>query len=706
MSGPTDVDVVITFKASPKVTLSKQQIKEDAAKAEQQYNRLLSTLNYAGLRAVARRGESLGHLLIFVHCPDNLLKNLARRERHYDFLNGLPTAAPVKSEDEIPPLPPSDRIRLVHTHISAMPADGGLGIHPGSPEWDLVESIMALHDKEFNDRWLHAWTHSKLASVSDATVRDQFGESVALYFAFLKAYTHSLIFPAALGTFYFFFGTPYSPVYSCLLVLWATCFVEWWRVRERIISLGFGSQGSFRVEKRRTEYNPNFSWWQREIRVLGSIPVVLAFVGALVVVLTSTFVFEAFVTRLYTGPGHQYIGLSPTILLALFVPRILAIYQTIAKRLTGWENHAHHSSHVNSLTLKTFVLNSLVGYLPLALSAFLYVPFGEGIMGIVQSWFSDPSEIQVDGKGIWDMDATMVRHKLDPGRLKTQMFAYTVTQQVSNTFMEIGLPYVLRAVDNYRKKKDSPKKKVVFEDEKEKGGQAERQFLEDVRHQASLPEYELFLDYSEMAMQFGYVAVWSTIWPIAPLMAYINNVFELRSDAFKIITHQRRPISVRTDTIGPWLEALTFLTWLAAVINTSLVYLFCPRSQDHCSKPSSIDRVHARLFAVAGTGDIGEDSLSDTVELLKMAALIAFAASHGYLLLRAGIRHLMERAVYKESKVVKDMEREGRSVKESFLKSVSGSPTKEVHGVQEVNTEAFWAHDEGLEEIQRISKEA
>lgn len=59
------------------------------------------------------------------------------------------------------------------------------------------------------------------------------------------------------------------------------------------------------------------------------------------------------------------------------------------------------------------------------------------------------------------------------------------------------------------------KKRVVFEDEQEKGGLEEREFLERVRKEVALPEYELFGDYSEMVTQFGYVVLWSTIWPLA-----------------------------------------------------------------------------------------------------------------------------------------------------------------------------------------------
>lgn len=89
--------------------------------------------------------------------------------------------------------------------------------------------------------------------------------------------------------------------------MWSVVFVEWWRVRERILSLRFGTRGSFRVEKRRVAYRQGQTWWGRELRILASLPVILLFAGILSALLTSIFVFEAFVTHLYQGPGKHLI---------------------------------------------------------------------------------------------------------------------------------------------------------------------------------------------------------------------------------------------------------------------------------------------------------------------------------------------------------------------------------------------------------------
>lgn len=115
------------------------------------------------------------------------------------------------------------------------------------------------------------------------------------------------MFPSVLGVIFYFLKSPYSPIYSTLLLLWSITFVEWWTIRERILSVRWGTRGSFKVEKRRADYVPGFPWWKRELRMVASVPVIVLFAAILGGLLTSIFVFEAFVTQLYTGPGHKYI---------------------------------------------------------------------------------------------------------------------------------------------------------------------------------------------------------------------------------------------------------------------------------------------------------------------------------------------------------------------------------------------------------------
>ena len=42
-------------------------------------------------------------------------------------------------------------------------------------------------------------------------------------------------------------------------------------------------------------------------------------------------------------------------------------------------------------------------------------------------------------------------------------------------------------------------------------------------------------------IQYGFVTLFVAAFPLAPLLALLNNVFEIRLDAYKYTTQMRRP---------------------------------------------------------------------------------------------------------------------------------------------------------------------
>jgi anoctamin-10 len=580
-----------------------------------------------------------------------------------------------------------------------------------------------------------------------------------MYFSFLSAYSYSLVFPAGLGALTYAFGTPYSSVYSIGVVLWAITFTEWWRIHERILSVRWRTRGSFRVERNRAQFDEAVPRWRRDLRATAGVPVILLFAAILGALMTAIFVFEAFITQLYTGPGHQHVvsyllpdscsaltdsqGLAPTILFMALVPRLMGLYQKAAIKLTHWEDHAHQSTHEASLTLKTFSLSAVVAYLGLILSAFVYVPFGGDVMARVQTFLFHHTEHPVaagthqaakgyatiaatvlnttamnatgpasDGhkplnRGLWEADALNARARLNPARLQDQMFAFMVTNQAINIFLEVGLPFVLRGFGKLQGKAAKAKnKRVAFEDEKADAAspeaKQERELLERIRAEVALPEYALYLDYAEMATQFGYVALWSTIWPLAPVMSWLNNILELRSDAYKITVHQRRPVPVRSDTIGPWLEALQTLAWVAALTNGALVFLFRPEAPD-VPRSTTLNPEHEYAAHALGRAP------QTTRELLAGAFALALLASHGALFARALIRHVLERALWSGHEEAVNADRADKEARENYLQSlgVNADAAKSQAIVAPTPADgSFWAADEGFDEIRRNLKDA
>ena len=58
-------------------------------------------------------------------------------------------------------------------------------------------------------------------------------------------------------------------------------------------------------------------------------------------------------------------------------------------------------------------------------------------------------------------------------------------------------------------------------------------------------DHTLYEEYIELAIQFGFITLFSTAFPLAPLCALINNLFEIRVDAQKYTRQKTRPIPTR-----------------------------------------------------------------------------------------------------------------------------------------------------------------
>lgn len=77
----------------------------------------------------------------------------------------------------------------------------------------------------------------------------------------------------------------------------------------------------------------------------------------------------------------------------------------------------------------------------------------------------------------------------------------------------------------------------------------------------------------ELYIQFGYVLLFVAAYPTASLWAFINNVAELRVDAFKLVYIHRRPTPVRVAHIGAWEPAFRMICSMAVVTNCGLLYV-------------------------------------------------------------------------------------------------------------------------------------
>jgi anoctamin-10 len=270
------------------------------------------------------------------------------------------------------------------------------------------------------------------------------------------------------------------------------------------------------------------------------------------------------------------------------MPILQSVLTKMATQLTDFENYETQAAYQKALTQKIFVLNFITSYLPIFLTAFVYVPFGNIIVPYLDVFSVAVQPFAEDEKQLKGPGADWT---INPDRLRKQVIYFTVTAQVVNLGMELVVPYL--------KRRGMAKYKAMQSDRAAKNGGAvpttemndppeDAAFLKRVRQEAELGVYDVTADIREMVLQFGYLSLFSVVWPLTAVSFLINDWVELRADAIKICVEMQRPTPWRADTIGPWLDSLSFITWLGSLTTSALVYLFFNNGVGPDGHPSNI----------------------------------------------------------------------------------------------------------------------
>ena len=610
---PVQADFVIKFEGFPKIFAdgTKRAPPGFLDERAQELERLMARLRDVGLVSVSRAGpRARGQVLVFVHIEHAVLQEMRQIERSQDFLHGVVTAEELSMDE---PFKPAERVRYTHKRITApyraSSAEQGAGITARCAEFPHVMDMMPLHDSSFNQAWIKTWSHVSLASIVYGIdqseidkLRDHFGVHIAMYFAFLNAYSKSLVPMAVTGFIFWLSGLANHHMYACLVVLWAIAFVEYWHIRERMLAVRWGMTGVSSVSERNSHFTPRtkslspitgmeeevFENWRRDVRFLLCVPVTILFLVFLVSTMAAIFLFQVVVDEVYDGPAKSLVALIPTILFSTCIPLIQSAWRMAAQIMTNFENHATVHRFQSSLTFKIFGMQSIVTYGILALTAYMYLPFGEYLI----------NQLQVHGYldrlfAFVTRDPNAFKGRIQPFHvsptgLHDQLFAMSVTQQLMNTFTEVILPILWRHTEKFINKiRGSSRRKELEAFAKTNRDQA---FLERVQNEFDLDVYDEFTDYAEMATQLGVISLWSVLWPLAPVMSVVNNFFELRSDAFKLVVNMRRPIPRRVESIGSWSSVLSHLAHLSFFTNFTMLFIFDafkPDSESSYKPPSN-----------------------------------------------------------------------------------------------------------------------
>lgn len=80
-----------------------------------------------------------------------------------------------------------------------------------------------------------------------------------------------------------------------------------------------------------------------------------------------------------------------------------------------------------------------------------------------------------------------------------------------------------------------------------------------------------FNEYLEVSILFGYITLFSSVFPLAPVIGAFMFLLEMRVDGFKLYDLVRRPLPRDSNGIGSWLTIFKVTAWIGVVTNAILL---------------------------------------------------------------------------------------------------------------------------------------
>ncbi|KAG0240858.1 Anoctamin-7 [Actinomortierella wolfii] len=511
--------------------------------------------------------------------------------------------------------------------------------------------------------WVRSWHSQPLEEI-----RFYFGEKIALYFAWIEHYTRWLWSAAIAGTLFLIFGVihyfailapgdsaltglpssseskrllirifdnPLTLPYTIFMSIWATMFFEFWKRKSNVLAYRWNMLDYERRERARPEFKPTgvrispitgkkelyYPRYKQLVSLVISIIVVLIAIAIVIVSVGSLMFFNVWLRtrqREKALAGESALNSTAvtviTAVLNLVVIVLLGtIYAKVAKILTDAENHKRRTQYEDSLILKRFLFDFVNFY-----SALFYIAYFKETAG---------SEMLASYGLVDACDGSCM------GDLTIQLAIVFVGKQFINQVQEVAIPLFHRY---WNEKEELAQKAKLVGKYKEKANKIKPpQWTKDDK----LPTYapEMFEEYRELVIQFGFCTLFVTAFPIAPIFALLNNLLEIRVDAYKLLTQHRRPVSQSAQDIGSWSKILAFITHIAVLTNGILIAFQSEWMEKNFfgSIPWVIEH-DARIACIAGE----EDTCLD-LPLLSARLLFVFIYEHIIFLIKIGLSYMI-----------------------------------------------------------------
>ncbi|XP_019136897.1 anoctamin-9 [Corvus cornix cornix] len=479
----------------------------------------------------------------------------------------------------------------------------------------VFEAAFPLHEKEeikriLNEKWARWGVLFKEQSIE--AIRCYFGEKVALYFAWLGWYTYLLLFAALAGLVTFVAGTTvfsssrvskeicdanttimcplcdqncsfwvlsdtctYAKVthmidneatvaFAMFMALWATVFLELWkRKRATVVTKWKLHEWDEDEEELALQLINNLQhkprWYQHSyFRSTVILILALLLIMVLIGIAHMLVIYRAVATALFmqsevnllskhadtmavmTGAVLHYI----TIIIMTKVNRCVALF------LCGLEKPRTLSQQENSFAVKIFIFQFFTNF-----SSLIYIAFFLGRINGHPGHY-----VRIAGR--WRLEECHPSGCITD--LFIQMAIIMLLKQTISNIMEYLIPLISHQL---RKKRKRPKKRsMMLGEEEEAEDPCKRKWLNNYELN-DVYIFSLFDEYLEMVIQYSFTTIFVAAFPLAPLLALINNIIEIHMDTIKMTRLHRRMVPRKAKDIGIWLQILEAIGTLAVIGN-------------------------------------------------------------------------------------------------------------------------------------------
>ena len=472
-------------------------------------------------------------------------------------------------------------------------------------------------------------------------MKDYYGENIGVYFSFLGVYTRALLFPALMGLICYLGDRIVEDedgegwfliAYSIFVALWSTLLLNVWARKDRELRFLWGldhddHRGAeekvrpmFRcsdqcVTKLNDHFIPELAYISKTHRALRLVASGLLFTLYIAAVVVSCMVCM----WLRLSGGWWVLGGSVLNLLQMIIFEKLFQYSIEVQTLA--EGHRTDRQFEQALAVKNWLFQFMNNFFILYYIAFAKNGRIFGVDSFCQTRHGEPTddclpEIQLQLAFIFCSKTVLeqlsqvvlpfILTKLSREWLETTRYfnwerdiALAQRRHICSAFCRTVFRCCRGAQSRSGSGGDGTYAPISASDEQDGEAlspntmaiRAGRQLGQrsdidfSIMGQVHTPTYRqglihgTFDDFNSLAIQFGFVTLFAPAFPLAALIALLNNITQIRTHAYKLCYVLQRPTSTLdvSSGISSWFTVFNLLSMVAVATNAALIAFVSPR---------------------------------------------------------------------------------------------------------------------------------